>query len=238
MARGSTHVEQQTGEDAVSHEQEEGGSIDANSEDEGNNRDADNSSEEESRGVKDEGEEGKSGWADTMAKILGKKTASGTILVKSKELDKAKETWRKEELEKKKQIDKKRLWEMMCRDKPDIVKDHKTERALQRIATRGVVQLFNSVRKHKKTTDDHLREVGGSERKKSKILSSFSKRDFISVLRQTEDGNGASRKTQEHSVPDSEEKPAWNVLREDFMMEASMKDWDRTSDRDGSDTQT
>uniref|UniRef100_A0A1A8NLE3 RRP15-like protein n=2 Tax=Nothobranchius TaxID=28779 RepID=A0A1A8NLE3_9TELE len=235
MARGGTHVEQHTGEDGVSREQEGGGSTDTNSEDEGENSiDADNCSEEESREVNDGGEEAKCGWADTMAKILGKKTTSGTILVKSKELDKMKEMRRREELEKKKQMDKKRLWEMMCRDKPDIVKDHKNERALQRIATRGVVQLFNSVRKHKKTTDDRLRDVGGSERKKSKILSSFSKRDFISVLRQTEDGSEVSRKTQKDAVPDSEEKPAWNVLREDFMMEATMKDWDR----DGSDTQT
>lgn len=34
------------------------------------------------------------------------------------------------------QVDKKRAWEMICRKKPDIVKDRETERALQRIATR------------------------------------------------------------------------------------------------------
>lgn len=28
----------------------------------------------------------------------------------------------------------------------------------------------------------------------------------------------------------SEEKPAWSVLREDFMMGATMKDWDKDSD--------
>ena len=28
----------------------------------------------------------------------------------------------------------------------------------------------------------------------------------------------------------AEEKPAWSVLREDFMMGATMKDWDKDSD--------
>lgn len=28
------------------------------------------------------------------------------------------------------------------------------------------------------------------------------------------------------------EKPAWTVLRDDFMMGATMKDWDKSSDQD------
>lgn len=30
----------------------------------------------------------------------------------------------------------------------------------------------------------------------------------------------------------SDEGPAWNVLRDDFMMGASMKDWDKDSDQE------
>lgn len=52
------------------------------------------------------------------------------------------------------------------------------------------MQLFNAVRKHQKTVDDKVKEVGGSERKKAKILSSVSKKDFIDVLRRTEGGGG------------------------------------------------
>lgn len=48
---------------------------------------------------------------------------------------------------------------------------------------RGVVQLFNAVKKHQNTVDERIKEVGGSERKKSKILSSVTKKDFIDVLR-------------------------------------------------------
>lgn len=126
------------------------------------------------------------------------------------------------------QVDKKRAWEMMCREKPDVVKDRETERALQRISTRcvklflfnvlrnlkpdipfliptctflfrGVVQLFNAVRKHQKTIDIKVKEVGGSERKKAKLLSSVSKKDFIDVLR-TEGGSRVTGKTEKDTV--------------------------------------
>ncbi len=33
-------------------------------------------------------------------------------------------------------------------------------------------------------------------------------------------------------VAAAEEKPAWSVLRDDFMMGASMKDWDKESDKE------
>ena len=34
------------------------------------------------------------------------------------------------------QLDRKREWEMLCRVKPDVIRDKETERNLQRIATR------------------------------------------------------------------------------------------------------
>ncbi|XP_061595084.1 RRP15-like protein [Cololabis saira] len=169
------------------------------------------------------------GWAEAMAKILGKKSASGgsNILQKNKDLDKVKAAEREEQLKRKTQVDKKRTWEMISRVKPDVAKDRDTERALQRIATRGVVQLFNAVRKHQKTMDEKVKEAGGSERKKAKILSSISKKDFISALRRTEEGGRESVKTEKNVAAAAEEKPAWSVLRDDYMMEASMKDWDK-----------
>ncbi|KAF3691412.1 Transforming growth factor beta-2 [Channa argus] len=169
------------------------------SEGEGNDRDGDGEEEED-----EEGDDSNlnAGWAEAMAKILGKKTpeSKSTILVKNKELDKIKEKERHEQLERKKQVDKKRAWEMLCRDKPDIVKDRETEKTLQRIATRGVVQLFNAVRKHQKTMEDKVKEAGGSERKKAKILSSVSKKDFIDVLRRTEEGSKDSDKKKKNTT--------------------------------------
>ncbi|XP_029791516.1 RRP15-like protein [Suricata suricatta] len=182
------------------------------------------------------------GWADAMAKILNKKTprSKPTILVKNRELEKEKERLKQERLEKRKQLDKKREWEMMCRVKPDVVKDKETERNLQRIATRGVVQLFNAVQKHQKNVDEKVKEAGSSIRKRAKLISTVSKKDFISVLR------GMDASTSEKSLTGknpkakqtegrSEEGPGWTILRDDFMMGASMKDWDKESDgADGS----
>nr|XP_020477986.1 RRP15-like protein [Monopterus albus] len=210
----------------------EGRSNDEMSDDGGEN-DRDGEDEEE------EGEEGddsnaNAGWAQAMAKILGKKTPESkiSILVKNKELDKMKDRQREEQLERKKEVDKRRAWEMMYREKPDIVMDRETEKALQRIATRGVVQLFNAVRKHQKTMDDKVKEVGGLERKKARILSSVSKKDFIDVLRRTAGGEGQTSKIEKDTAASAEEKPIWGVLRDDFMIGATMKDWDKESDRE------
>uniref|UniRef100_A0A3Q2CR22 RRP15-like protein n=1 Tax=Cyprinodon variegatus TaxID=28743 RepID=A0A3Q2CR22_CYPVA len=204
-----------------------GENVSQNSEDELQHSDSEAESADGESG-EDEENDAVGGWADAMAKILGKKTSenkSGILVKKKDAAEKA------EHLEKKKQIDKKRMWEMMFREKPDIVRDRETERALQKTATRGVVQLFNAVRKHQKNTNEALKEVGGSERKKAKIISSISKKDFIGVLRRTEEEDGVPVKTENLPPPPAEEeKPAWSVLREDFMMEANMKDWDKNSD--------
>uniref|UniRef100_A0A4W5JDM0 RRP15-like protein n=1 Tax=Hucho hucho TaxID=62062 RepID=A0A4W5JDM0_9TELE len=196
-----------------------------------------------SKGDKEEGEGNREvddvdtnpnvGWAEAMAKILQKKTPESkpSILLKNKQLDKMKEKEKKEYLERKKQTDKKRAWEMMCREKPDFIKDRENERNLQRVSTRYIhTCLFNAVRKHQKTVDEKVKEAGGSERKKAKLLSSVSKKDFINVLRGTEGGSMVVTKTERQTV---KEKPAWSVLRDDFMMGASMKDWDKESDEEG-----
>ncbi|KAM4040290.1 RRP15-like protein [Anomaloglossus baeobatrachus] len=171
------------------------------------------------------------GWADAMAKILNKKVPAhkaSTILVKSKTLQKEKEKDKQERLEKKEQIDKKRQWEMMCRVKTDVVKDREAERSLQRIATRGVVQLFNAVKTHQSNVKEKIKEAGHSERKKSKMMMSVSKRDFIDVLRGKESKSDTAEPKK--AAPKTQKASDWNILRDDFMMGASMKDWDKDSD--------
>ncbi|XP_011483226.2 RRP15-like protein isoform X1 [Oryzias latipes] len=183
----------------------------------------------------EDGEDAGAGWAEAMAKILGKETtvSNSSILLKNKELQKIKAAEREEQLIRKKQLDRKRTWEMMFREKPDLVRDREAERALQRTATRGVVQLFNAVRKHQKTLDQQVKEAGSSERKKAKILSSFSKKDFIGALRRTEEGGRVHGEGRTHGKPEegaaAEQKPSWSVLSDDFMMGATMKDWDKDS---------
>ncbi|XP_036925361.1 RRP15-like protein [Sturnira hondurensis] len=176
------------------------------------------------------------GWADAMAKILNKKTPTSkpTILVRNRELEKEKEKLKQERLEKRKQLDRKREWEMLCRVKPDVVKDKETERNLQRIATRGVVQLFNAVQKHQQNVDEKAKEAGDSMRKRAKLISSVSKKDFISVLRgmdsSAREPSSTGRGSKAKQTQVKEEGPSWTILRDDFMMGASMKDWDKESD--------
>ncbi|XP_051720875.1 RRP15-like protein isoform X2 [Ctenopharyngodon idella] len=223
-------------DDSISNDEESGPESDQDGSDVGSDvedsGDQDGKSEEEQNG--DAEENPNAGWAEAMAKVLGKKTPESkpSILLKNKELDKIKEEEKKERLKRKKQIEKKRAWENMCRVKPDVVRDREHERNLQRIATRGVVQLFNALKKHQKNVDERMKEVGGSERKKSKILSSVSKKDFIDVLRGADVARASTVKKEKQPVNVKVENPSWSVLKDDFMMGASMKDWDKESDEE------
>lgn len=71
------------------------------------------------------------------------------------------------------------------------------------LVRRGVVQLFNAVRTHQKNVDDSLKDSGSSDRKKAKLLSSVSKRDFIDVLRRTEGGSRVSDSSARSTVSPS-----------------------------------
>ncbi|XP_056142682.1 RRP15-like protein [Lampris incognitus] len=237
--RGSTDVldedELQHG-DSSDQGESDGGTDDGESDGEKLDDGSDGAEAEDEGQDDEEGDElnPNAGWAEAMAKVLGKKTPESqpTILLKNKQLDKIKQKEKQEQQERKNQVDKKRTWEMMCREKPDVVRDRESERNLQRIATRGVVQLFNAVRKHQKTMDEKVKEVGGSERKKAKILSTVSKKDFIDVLRRSEAGADVVMKRGKQTAAGAEDKPAWSVLQEDFMMGASMKDWDKESEEE------
>lgn len=50
---------------------------------------------------------------------------------------------------------------------------------------RGVVQLFNAVRKQQKDVEDQLTEAGSSIRKKDKIMKSVTKGAFLDLLKGT-----------------------------------------------------
>ncbi|XP_043917391.1 RRP15-like protein isoform X2 [Protopterus annectens] len=200
------------------------------------NEDDQSKLDDDSSAVEDEANSN-AGWANAMAKILNKKTPDSrpSILIKNKQREKEKELEKQERLKKKKQLDEKWEWEMMNRVKPDIARDREKERNLQKVATRGVVQLFNAVRKHQKNVEEKIKEAGGSERKRAKLISAVSKRDFISVLR-GKAGTLSEHDTKEKNAEDlmgnaeSKDKPGWSILRDDFMMGASMKDWDKESD--------
>lgn len=96
--------------------------------------------------------------------------------------------------------------------KPNILEKDR-ERLLSKIATKGVVQLFNAVRNQQKTFEEELNK-DVTETKKEKMLKKFDKRSFLdSLMGQTKsivvDENTNSTKEEVKA----EGKPKWNALR-------------------------
>ncbi|XP_023935975.1 RRP15-like protein [Bicyclus anynana] len=192
------------------------------------------------------------GWADSVAKILGSskpKNKKTLVLSRAKKLA---DTLKKEKEEKptfevvghestevktevKKEssvteppIKKKKVEKSAIRTKPNILEKDR-ERLLTKIATKGVVQLFNAVRNQQKTIEKQTKDI--PEGKKEKILKKFDKRTFLDTLMgQTKSVIVEEQtKTLKDEVKPESEKPRWNALRDDFMMGAKMKDWDKES---------
>ncbi|XP_038072357.1 RRP15-like protein [Patiria miniata] len=172
------------------------------------------------------------GWADVMAKILHRDTPAemgSAVLAKSKDYEKAKRQEQEEDAERRKEKETRNQWEQLGRAKPRVT-DKEVERKLQRIATRGVVQLFNAVKKQQKKFGEKL-DTAHSERRRAEVKSSVSKGEFLDLLKATPviSNKNVSKNNQGEDKTGSK-KPAWSVLQDDFMMGATMKDWDKQSD--------
>jgi hypothetical protein len=201
----------------------------------------------------EEEEEEKSGWADAMLKVLnaGKTADPNKPLLLSK-AKKDSETFKKkpEEGDAEKgaaesaaaRREKKREKDFLCRSKPDIAKDRAREKRLAKLATRGVVQLFNAVREQQKHIKTQLDVAGRSMVKRDKVFKNIDKEGFLEVLsgnkrRIEQPVTGAQSKKAKTGlkteVKDEEDESSWKILRDDFMMGAKMKDWDKKdSDND------
>ncbi|XP_054716988.1 RRP15-like protein [Uloborus diversus] len=128
---------------------------------------------------------------------------------------------RKEVLEKQKQ---KALWEAMCRVKPDITQREK-ERELVKIATRGVVHLFNTVHEHQKST-----KVKKAKASKRSEKLNVVKGNFMDILKGYEKQDKLAQ--ADPVLEKTKQEETWSILKDDFMMGAEMKDWDKESDDD------
>ncbi|XP_060070525.1 RRP15-like protein [Ylistrum balloti] len=212
------------------------------------------SGDDEASGDELPGTSHKAGLANAMAKILGKQLPKHTQVILAKGKTDKEITRKRQEKEsedgredKKPKLDdesteslasleKKRLWEAMGRTKPDPLEREK-ERALQRIAQRGVVQLFNAVRQQQKILEE--KSAGLTEAKKAKVVGNMTKGKFLDILKGT-DSNANTQPDTEHATVKIKEEPGekWSILREDFMMGAKMKDWDKqSSDQDSNNSE-
>ena len=215
---------------------------------------ADESEQEE----EDVDEEGNSGWADAMAKVLamGKNSEKPvSVLSKARKDNEKKKKKPKTEGEQSgssdddEEVSEKQLEPLSVRrarkleidsigrKMPDVL-ERNAEKALSRIATKGVVQLFNAVRVRQKDMKTQLKEAGGSIRKQDKVYKDMDKSGFVQMLTGKPISKSSTKpppakkfKTQE-DIKDEEDpsEPAWNILKDDYMMGAKMKDWDKESD--------
>ena len=125
--------------------------------------------------------------------------------------------------------------DMIGRVMPNVL-ERNAEKALSRIATKGVVQLFNAVRDHQKDMKVKLKEAGGSFRKQEKVYKSLDKGSFVEMLTgkkmSKSAAEGPSSKKAKIEVKDEEpsENSTWSILRDDYMLGAKLKDWDKESD--------
>merc|ERR1711936_480357 len=211
----------------------------------GSSGDEDNEEEEDGEGedMEDEGddeasedevdEEGNTGWADAMAKVLAMgKNSEKTVGV----LSKAKKDNAKEKGSDGKVLEplalrkaRKRELDSIGRSMPNPLQRN-AERTLTKIATRGVVQLFNAVREQQKDMKSQLRQAGGSFRKQEKVLKTINKANFINMLsgKAMVDGEEPAEKRsrveeveEEEEVEEREQKQSSrNILRDDFLLGA------------------
>ena len=107
-----------------------------------------------------------------------------------------------------------------------------------------MVQLFNAVRDQQRDLKSQLNAVGQSTRKREQVYKSIDKEGFLDVLSRNKGVSssaaaGKSSADQQPSrkkakvatkVEDEEEASSWSVIKDDYMLGAKMKDWDKESD--------
>ncbi|XP_015593660.1 RRP15-like protein isoform X2 [Cephus cinctus] len=140
---------------------------------------------------------------------------------------------------------KRREADLGIRMKPNVL-DRDRERTLQKIAMKGVVQLFNAVRQQQTEINRQLVEAGPLERKREKVLKNIDKRAFLDVLmgstRSIPVDSPAKNEMKKKVITTEDEKEkeksdkVWSVLRDDFTMGANLKDWDKKAPDEDADS--
>lgn len=95
-------------------------------------------------------------------------------------------------------LNEKRNKILALRMKPSLM-DREREKAFKKIATKGVVQLFNAVRVQQKDLAKQLDEVGPLDHRKDAVLNNINKKKFLDVLM---GGNRAKSELVDNPVKD------------------------------------
>ncbi|ESO12417.1 hypothetical protein HELRODRAFT_158944 [Helobdella robusta] len=84
-------------------------------------------------------------------------------------------------------------------------------------AFKGIVTLFNSVQKQQNISNEKLKNSKSIRNHEKIKQQSISKGEFLDIL----------KTNNQPTVDDS----TWKILRDDYMMDASIKNWDQDSDK-------
>ncbi|XP_073819427.1 RRP15-like protein [Musca autumnalis] len=206
---------------------------------------------------------GNSGWADSIAKVLSTskpKTKKTLVLSRAKKIkpedkNKVKEDYgfeidgevKKEEIKKEEEtedVKPPKNLKLELRVKPSW-KDIERERALRKVATKGVVQLFNAVRMQQRDLQHQLEEAGPLDSRREAVLKNIDKRKFLDVLMGGKRAKSEAVdnpvknevKNEDDSSSDEEydnkkKKSEWSVLQDDFMTNKKNKHWDEEDEDD------
>ena len=103
---------------------------------------------------------------------------------------------------------------------PDVSTNAK-ERVLKKIATKGVVALFNAISQYQREADGEA-EKAEKERAEKEEREKAAKSRFMKLLKTGITGGGSSGDRE--GAEDGQ--PGWKALRSDYLMGANMKDWE------------
>ncbi|KAL9178675.1 hypothetical protein ACHAXT_003806 [Thalassiosira profunda] len=125
-----------------------------------------------------------------------------------------------------------------------VAKEIEAERTHRRIATRGVVALFNAISKHRAAAaaeatarEEERRHRAQEGYKKQKVGEEGvkTKHGFLDLIKKSAASGTAGGKDAEKDSGMSgsnvtaakKEQGGWNALKDDFMMNSKLKDWDK-----------
>lgn len=194
-----------------------------------------------------------SGMANAMARILGtqvKTSSASAVLAKTvtplQRMAK-KEKERMDEAREKRQANRERKLTALhiplsvattratkSDESRSIVNELELERTHRRVATRGVVALFNAITQHQKGTADNSKPSANTKSTQKQDVANMTKHGFLDMIKKSASENKVEPSSSQKDVESrNKTKPQWNALKDDYMLNSSkMKDWDKESSDD------
>eukprot|EP00978_Attheya_sp_CCMP212_P022912 scaffold69292_cov59-Attheya_sp.AAC.1 len=126
-----------------------------------------------------------------------------------------------------------------------VARELEMERMHRRVATRGVVALFNAISQHKAETKQleiqNVDPLKAAKQQKGADVSKLTKFGFLDMIRKTATDDATKEETTSKPNHDKEQASTkksgtsggWSALKDDFMMNSKLKDWDKAMSEDG-----